>query len=113
MKKLLAIAIVSMVSLSYLLAHHGQRDQTISINNQSGVTVVVTDTNNHKITVNSNQTAQMRVTFNQPSGHIRFLRHKDTTITVTDPRNNNSSSISIDEDTRTVTIEKDLKLTAN
>ena len=117
MKKLLAVAVVSIFSLSCMagLFHDGhswqKRKHTISINNKTDATVDVSDKDNHKITVDSHQTAQMDVTVHEPEGGLRILRLKVTTITV--ESDNGSSSIEIDENTKSVTVGKELKLSKN
>lgn len=110
MKKLLAVAIVSIFSLSCMAGHHSR---TISINNETDNEVTVTDTDNQiPLHVPSHRSVSMDIRVNEPHGSFpvpSFLMPHVTTITVTDGEGSNS--IKIDENTKSVTISEGLKLT--
>ncbi|MFH1254233.1 MAG: hypothetical protein V1646_02260 [bacterium] len=109
MKKLLAVAIVSIVSFSCMAGSHSR---TISINNDTDVTVEVRDSDNHTLSVEPHRSASLVIIVSEPHGSFpvpSFLMPHVTTITVTD--DNGSNSIKIDENTKSVTISEGLKLT--
>jgi hypothetical protein len=107
MKKLLAIAIVSIFSLSCMAGSHSR---TISINNNTDAEVTVRDSDNHTVIVAPHRSASLSIIVTEPHGSLfpSSLMPHVTTITVTDDEGSNS--IKIDEHTKAVTINPGLQL---
>lgn len=114
MKKLLAIAIVSLFSLNCMAGSHGR---TISIKNNTKQEVEVTDSGRHgnetnnSVIVGPGRSASLKVRVHEPKGSFPIpssVMPHVTTITVADDEGSNS--IKIDENTKSITINEGLEL---
>lgn len=65
MKKLLAIAVISMVSLNCMAGSHSR---TISINNDTDATIDVRDRDNHEVSVAPGRSASLSIIVHEPHG---------------------------------------------
>jgi len=113
MKKLLAVAVLTMIASSCMAGTHSR---TISITNRTANEVDVTDTGrkgnerNNTITIAPGRTASLNITVHEPKGSLfpSSLMPHVTTIMVEDDQGSNS--IKIDEHTTKVIIEEGLEL---
>lgn len=104
MKKIV-IAIVLMFSLNCMA---DGPSRTISITNQSKEGVDVKDSSGHIVTVNSDRSAFMDITVAEPRGSLPQV----TTISVYDKKGF-IGMIKIGEQTKNITIHKDLTLSVD
>lgn len=110
MKKILALAVISTISLSCMAVS----SVSISINNESDKAVNVSDEAGNQTSIRAGQSGNMRVklykqhnTFPIPNDLMPHI----ATVTVDDGER--SSSIGIDEHTKRLTINPDLELEKN
>lgn len=106
MKKILAVATMSTLSLSCIA-----KDITISINNESSRTVKVVDQDSHQTSILAQRTGQMLITLRKqqsPFSTSPIIKPEITTLKVDD--GDRASSITVDENTKTVTVGYDFKL---
>jgi len=107
MKKLLALAMVSLFTLSCQAGHHAR---TISIQNNTGNEITVRDKDNHETTVRAHRSGSLGITVHEPHGSLfpSSLMPHVTEITVEDDEGSNS--IKVDEHTRKVIVNEGLEL---
>ena len=110
MKKLLAIVVVSMVSLSCMAGHHSRR---ISIKNNTNNTIDVRDRDNNEVSVEPGRSTSLNIRVEEPHGSLfpSSLMPHVTTLTVTDDEGENT--IKVDEHTKSVIVDEGLELSEN
>jgi len=115
MKKILAAVVVAVVSIIALNCVAGHARSTISIINNTDATIYVSDSNDsEELTVEPGRSASMEMRVREQHGSFpmpSFLLPKGTTITVKDDKGSNS--IKIDQNTKSVTVDDGLELSAD
>jgi hypothetical protein len=110
MKKLLAVTLISLVSLNCIAGSH---NRTISITNNTDSAVKVRDRDNHETSIKAGRSGSLGIVVHEPHGSLfpSSLMPHVTVITVTDDEGSNS--IKIDYHTKSITVEDGLKLSKN